>query len=457
MPEKSTILNNNSDNEISNQFSAITNYIHSGDYESAKKNLKKLHVVDLASFIDISSVTILKKSLPLIHDDFKPEILIELSAKSKNYIVNFYGIEKISDLIQKLDVEDAIEVIEEVNEKYRQYLIDHLPSEQRQEILEGFYYPEHSAGRVMEKKFVSLYDNWSVGQAIDFIKKDKNSPEHFHAAIVTDKKHKPVGYILVSSLLKYPRSISIKEIMHSDIKIAKTNTDLEQLSYIFQRYALTIVPVINKTGKLVGAVSIDNIIYIIQEQAEEDILNLSGLQEVDLYESLVNTTKQRFPWLFVNLLTALITALIIENFSETIQKLVTLAVIMPTVASMGGNAGTQTMTVTVRAIANKEISRYHSFKVILKEFLACGLNGFYLSLIGSGVILIIFHKIDLTLVFAMAVILNFFVAGLFGSAIPLFLNFIKHDPAPASGVILTAITDSFGFFIFLFLAKFILL
>lgn len=439
-------------------FEDIKRLIENHQLLEAKQELINLHYADLADFIDNTTHEIHRRIVPMILEDFNPITIIWLSYKSKISLIQILGERQFAEFIDKLDIEDAIEVIDELDHKRREHILGHLPQEKYQQILEGFRYPEYSVGRIMEKKFVALSSSWTIGQAIDSIRKShENIPENFHAAIVVDTKHRPLGNILLSSLLKYPRTTPIKEVMNSDLKVADTTTGQDELSYIFKQYALTIVPVINKFGKLVGTVSINNIVYIIQNQAEEDILHLGGLHEVDIYENLLATAKQRFPWLFINLITAFLTSLIINNFGATIVKLVALASIMPIVASMGGNAGTQTMTVTIRAIANKDIGKKDSFRIILKELLSCGVNGVLLAILGGSLILVLFNDHELSAVFGLAVIINFLIAGLFGSAIPLFFHTFNIDPAPASGVVLTALTDSCGFFIFLGLAQFLLM
>jgi magnesium transporter len=240
--------------------------------------------------------------------------------------------------------------------------------------------------------------------------------------------------------------------MNHDFKVAETTTELSELAFVFKQYALTIVPVTNKQGKLVGSISIDNILYIVQEQTESGFLHLSGVNNSDISYNLLATTKSRFPWLFVNLITACLTSLIVNHFSDTISKLVILATFMPIVVSMGGNAGTQVMAVTVMALSNREITSSSSLRVILKEIYVCSLNGLLLAIIGIIFTYIIFWQLDLSIIFAVAVLFNFAMAGLFGSAIPIFLDNLDIDPATASTVFLSALTDAIGFLTFLLLA-----
>jgi magnesium transporter len=256
-------------------------------------------------------------------------------------------------------------------------------------------------------------------------------------------------------LLKVSRNTRISELMNCEFKSVDTHTELDDLAFIFKQYALTIVPVTNRQGKLVGSISIDNMLYIIEEQTKSEFMHLGGVHNSDIFNNLYATAKHRFPWLFVNLVTACITSMVINQFSDTIAKLITLA-IMPIVASMGGNAGTQAMTVTVRALAGREINNSNTTRVICKEILVCILNGLFLASIGMILIYLLFADISLSVVFASAVTINFMMAGLLGSSIPIILNRFDIDPAAASGVFLTAFTDAIGFFSFLGLAFFFL-
>ena len=302
---------------------------------------------------------------------------------------------------------------------------------------------------------MSFKQHWTVGQAIDYIRRSDINTD-FHAAIVVNSRFRPVGIILLSTLIKNSRSATLEELMEKEFKVAETNTEIDELAFIFKQYALTIVPVTNKQGKLLGSISIDNMIYIIEEQTETEFMNLGGVNNSDIFSNIYASAKHRFPWLFVNLVTACLTSLVINQFSETIVKLVTLATIMPIVASMGGNAGTQTMTVTVRALANREINNANTRRVISKEVLLCMLNGVILATIGILLTYLLFSDVKVSFVFAIAVLINFTIAGLLGSGIPILLNHFDIDPAAASGVFLTAFTDAIGFFSFLSLAYFFL-
>lgn len=432
-------------------FEHLNDLLDNEEFNKAVEIMDALHYADLADFLDNTSQRINKIIIPLLQDKLKPETLVQLNVSSKSIIIQILGISKSAQLISQLDIEDAVEVIVALDKETKRSILQHLKIQKRQQIIEGCTYPENTVGRVIERNFVSLQQDWTVSKAIDFIRQ-KHIEQDFHAAIVIDGKYKPSGIILLSTLLKHQGEEEIRNLMNPDFKITDVLTDLSELSFIFKQYALTIVPVVNKSGKLIGTVSIDSMIYIIEQQTEKDIMSLSGVQTNDTFYNLFYTMKHRFPWLFVNLITACLTSIIINQFSFTISKLITLAAIMPIVASMGGSAGTQAMTVTVRALANKDIHNSNILKVILKEVAVCGFNGTILALIGAVLILVMLYDLNLSIIFAVAVILNFLVAGFFGSAIPITLHYLDIDPATGAGVFVTTTTDSFGFFTFLTLA-----
>jgi magnesium transporter len=447
--EKSTLLDHQDQFEAT--FEQLNDLLNNEEFSKAVEIMSALHYADLANFLDNISQKTNRIIIPLLQDKLKPETLLELNVSSKSSIIQILGISKSAQLISQLDIEDAVEVIVDLDKETKRSILQHLKIQKRQQIIEGCTYPENTVGRVIERNFVSLQQDWTVSDAIDFIR-EKHIEQDFHAAIVVDGKYKPIGIILLSTLLKHQGEEEIRNLMNPDFKITDVLTNLSELSFIFKQYALTIVPVVNKSGKLIGTVSIDNMIYIIEQQTEKDIMLLSGVQTNDTFYNLFYTIKHRFPWLFVNLITACLTSIIINQFSFTISKLITLAAIMPIVASMGGNAGTQVMTVTVRALANKDIHHSNILKVIFKEMAVCGFNGAILALIGATLLLIMLYDLNLSIIFTVAVILNFLIAGLFGSAIPIALHYLDIDPATGSGVFVTTITDSFGFFTFLILA-----
>lgn len=451
---KNTLLDH--EDQFVETFAEVAQLISNNNLQEAANILSSLHYADLADFLDNTNHKIYPKILPLLLDSIQAESLVFLNDSSKQPVIEAIGINKSATLIEELDLEDAIEVIDNIDEEIREEILNHLSAEKKNQIIEGFNYPEETVGRIIEKNFICFYNNWTVGQAIESIK-NYSEEDDFTSAIVVDTKYRPVGNITLSKLLKYPPEKKLTYLLNPDLKVATPLTQISDITFIFKQYALTIVPVVNKNGKLIGAISINSMIYIIEQQAEKDIMQLGGVNSQDTFDNIFNTATHRFPWLFVNLITACITGIIINQFSHTISQIVTIAAIMPIVASMGGNAGTQAMTVTVRAIANKDINQANMLKVIVKEILVCSFNGLALAMIGFLVCMLMFPTLGLGSVFATSIILSFTVAGFLGAVIPISLHKLNIDPATASGVFLTTLTDILGFITFLSLAHIFLI
>jgi magnesium transporter len=444
-----------SSDEINDIFDEIAAAIDVGDKKTVKKHILALHPSDLAHYLDLSTEKHLKFVLQNFPNSLHPNTLIWVNLSTKLKICDQVGLEKISSLIEQLPVEDATEVVQDLDYEIRQNLLQFLSPKKQSQIVERFNYAEHTAGRIMERNFVSFPEDWFIENSLSYLKTNKFSHD-FHAAIITDKRSRPVGYVSLSTLLQHESNIPIKEIMNTDFKICDTDTSLDDLSYIYKQYVLTIVPVVNKSGKVIGSVSIDNMLYIIDQQNEDEILFLGGVYKQDTFGTIMFTVKHRLPWLLTNLITAFITSTIIMQYTDIIQNFAILAAIMPIVQAMGGNCGTQVTTVTVRALSNKEITDSNAFKIILKELIICGLMGFFLAIVASSVHYLIYHNIKISSIFAVAVTVNFLVAGFFGAIIPISFNNIKLDPAIASGVFVTFMTDALGVFVFLTLAYIIL-
>jgi magnesium transporter len=445
-----------SSDEINSIFEEIDRYIDEGEEESIKIHIEKLHPSDVAHYLDLTKDKNLRFVLTHFPENLKPLTLVWVKLSTKLKIYDQVGPQKIAKLIEELPVEDATEVIQDLSIEMQEELLKFVDSKKQLQIIERFSYPEHTAGRIMERNFISFLEDWTVEQAINELKNNKFQHD-FHAIIVNDKRGRPVGYIILSSLLRHDAETCIKEIMNTDFKIADTDTSLDELSYIYKQYALTIVPVINKTGKVIGSVSIDNMLYIIDQQNEDEILLLGGVYKQDTFGSILFTVKHRLPWLLTNLVTAFITSTIIMQYTDIIQNFAILAAIMPIVQAMGGNCGTQVTTVTVRALSNKEITDSNSFKIIFKELLICGFMGLSLAFIAATMHYLLYQDARISFIFAVAVTINFLVAGFFGAIIPISFNNIDLDPAIASGVFVTFMTDALGVFVFLTLSYMILL
>ena len=420
--------------------------------------IKDLHNADIAEIIqnldDDSRLEFIKR----IKENFDPEILTYLNESIREEIVELLDIKQLATNASELDVDDAVDVIEDLEESDQEAFLDNLPESERKLIEEGLNYPEDSAGRLMQRKFVSVSDEWNVGEAIDFLRTNtKELPEDFYEIYLTSNDNKISGIVPLGRLMSSNRIIKLENIKHKITRTVNVFTDQEEVAYQFNKYALVSAPVVNEDNVIIGSVTVDDVVDVIEEEREEDILKLGGVGQADIYDAVIDTTKSRFSWLLVNLLTAIIASIVIGFFQASIEKVVALAVLMPIVASMGGNAGTQTLTVSVRALAMKELTAANAFKIVTKETFVGGINGFIFALIIGLLSAYWFEDTLLGFVIALAMILNLIIAGLAGTLIPLTLNKFNIDPALASGVILTTITDVFGFLSFLGLATIVII
>jgi magnesium transporter len=432
---------------------AINQAFEQGDDKLLKSIITSIHYADLADYINFAKYEQRQKIIELLDDKINPEILLEFDIDVLRSLIEILGKKKFAQLVNKLDVDYAIGLLDDLTEDERDEILSYIPLISRRNLKKGLEYPKNSAGILMDTNFVAIQEDSNVGDVLDYLSGNNKLPEDLDEIFVVDKNLTPVGSVFIGQLIRNKKDVPIKNIMHKELQPVSTNLDQEEVSYIFRHYDLNSVPVVNKSKKMVGVIYLDQILDVVEEEVEEDIMKLGGVNILDIYSAFFKTATQRFPWLFFNLLTACFTSIMINLFDNTIQKIVTLAAIMPIVASMGGNAGTQTVTVAVRAIANKDITPANAWRVILKEIYACALNGILLGVLGAIILLFIYQDVNLCFVFALAVAINFTVAGFLGSIIPITLNKIGADPAIASSVLLTFLTDIIGFCLFLGLAS----
>jgi len=321
---------------------------------------------------------------------------------------------------------------------------------------EGLSYPEDSAARIMQREFTAVPSNWTVGQTIDYLRENKELPKEFLEIFIIDNDFKPIGTVPSSRVLRTPRDSKMNSIMRKVPVLISANMDKEEVGHTFESYNLVSAGVVNKNNKLVGMITADDVVTVVQEEAEEDVLRLAGVGDEEITDSVVIKTKRRFNWLLLNLFTALIATWVISRFGATIEQMVALAFLMPIVASMGGNAGMQTLAVTIRAIAKKELSSGNFFTVVTKEFIIGVLNGIIFAIITGVIVQFWFKEINLSILIAVSMVLNMIVAGLFGILVPVSLKKFNIDPAIASSVFVTTITDVIGFLSFLGIGSYFL-
>ena len=408
--------------------------------------LHKLPSDDRQSLVDNDEIDIDPLVFSYLDEDVQRATLSKMSAQ------------QVADILSELDSDDALELIENLDPVFQKDIIIKLSAKTRIAIEEGLTFPEDSAGRLMQREYVAVPQFWTVGKVIDYLRAvSEELPKEFYDIIVIDPLYHVVGEIPLDRIVRSKRTEKIENLTLDDLHIIPATMDQEEAALIFRREGLNSAPVVDADNRLIGVITFDDIIDVIDEEAEEDIMKLAGVEGSDFYQAILSTTKSRFRWLFLNLITAIMASIVISFFGATIEQIVALAVLMPIVASMGGNAGTQALTVAVRALATKELSGANTLRVIGKETLVGFLNGVGFAIIMGFIAAFWFDNDMLGFVIAAAMVINLIFAGLFGAAIPIFLNKIGSDPALSSTVLLTTITDIVGFFGFLGLASIFLI
>ena len=439
------------------QLEKIRDNIRSKNIEFLKNNVLNLHHADIADIFEILAEEDRKLLAVCLENSLPAEVLASIDEQVLSEILDNYKPGILGDLIGKLDTDEAVYVIENIDIDRREALIKQIPSAERKLIRQALEFPEMSAGRLMQRDYVAVPKYWNVGQVIDYLRGSVKVPDQFYSIFIVDPKHVPVGTVPLHRIMRNNRNIVLTDIMIDDPVVVKVNTDQEDIAYLFEKYDLTSAPVVNARNRLIGMITVDDVVEVIQEEAEEDMLKLAGVSgDTDLYMAAWKTARSRFSWLFINLLTAILASISIGFFEGTIKQIVALAVLMPIVASMGGNAGTQTLTVAVRAIATRELNPSNSLRVFGKEILVGLINGIVFAVIVGLVAALWFGEHGLGIVIALAMMFNLLVAGFFGASIPIMLQKLKVDPALGASILLTTVTDVVGFFVFLGLAQLML-
>ena len=436
--------------EFNKEFIKVVNEkIKSQDTDFLAKSLKELLPADSADIIENLSSENRSKLIELEGFNIDPEIFVELNESIQTEIFLLLSVESIASLLKKLESDNALKIFENLDKSKKETVLNRLPPKDRFLLEEGLSYPEDTAARIMQREFTAIPSNWSVGQTIDYLRENKDLPDEFLEIFIVDSDFKPIGTVPSSKVLRTARETKMDSIMREMQVLIPVNMDQEEVGHTFENYNLTSAGVVDKNNKLVGMITSDDILTVVKEEAEEDILRLAGVGDEEITDSILRKTKRRFNWLLLNLLTALLATWVISKFGATIEQMIALAFLMPIVASMGGNAGMQTLAVTVRAIATKELSSENFTKIVSKEFVIGILNGIIFAIITGIIVQLWFREINLTIIIAASMIVNMIVAGLFGILVPVSLKKFDIDPAIASSVFVTTITDVIGFLSFL--------
>ncbi len=434
--------------------STFTQNIESGNIEFINQTLKDLHEADVANLIENLNPDTRNKLIEIESFNIDPEIFIELNESIQSEVLQLLSIDSLIKIIKRLESDNAIKILENLSKEVKEKVLEKLPPKDKFLLQEGLSYPEDSAARIMQREFTAVPSNWTVGQTIDYLREDKDLPEEFLEIFIVDNDFKPIGTVPSSRVLRTSRDLKMNSIMREMPVLISVNMDKEEVGLTFENYNLVSAGVVNKENKLVGMITADDVVTVVQEEAEEDALRLAGVGDEEITDSVMLKTKRRFNWLLLNLFTALLATWVISFFGASIEQMVALAFLMPIVASMGGNAGMQTLAVTIRAIATKELSKSNFNRVVGKEFLIGILNGIIFAIITAIIVQLWFKELNLSLLIGISMILNMIVAGLFGILVPVSLKKLNIDPALASSVFVTTITDVIGFLSFLGLGSF---
>ncbi len=434
--------------------SIFSDKIKSSDIKFINQTLGDLHPSDVANLIENLSYETRAKLIEIEEFDIEPEIFVEINESIQTEILQLLSSDSIAKIIKRLESDNAISIIENLNQEKKNSVLDKLPPKDRFLLEEGLSYPEDSAARIMQREFTAVPSDWSVGQTIDYLRESKDLPDEFLEIFIVYNDFKTIGMVPSSRVLRTPREKKMKSIMREMPVLISVNMDKEEVGHTFENYNLVSAGVVNKNNKLVGMITADDVVTVVQEEAEEDVLRLAGVGDEEITDSVIIKTKRRFNWLLLNLFTALLATWVISLFGASIEQMVALAFLMPIVASMGGNAGMQTLAVTIRAIATKELSSGNFNKIVGKEFLIGILNGIIFAIITAIIVQLWFQEYKLSLLIGISMVLNMIVAGLFGILVPVSLKKVNIDPALASSVFVTTITDVIGFLSFLGLGSF---
>ncbi len=431
---------------------AVLDAVEAGDVAAAHALVDPLHPADLADLFELTPGDERADLAAALADRLDADVFAEMNDYVREDLIDALSARQVADIASELDTDDAVAIIEDLDAEDQREVLRAMDADDRAAIEEALSYPEESAGRLMQRELAAVPEHWTVGDTIDYLRRAEELTTDFWEVYVVDAAHHPVGTCALSWILRTSRQVPVAEVMKREQTLIPVDMDQEEVALRFQKYALISAAVVDGAGRLVGMITVDDVVHIIQQEAGEDALKLSGVGDGDINEPLMSTIRSRMWWLFINLWTAILAAAVVALFQGTIERLVTLAVLMGIVNGMGGNAATQTMAVTVRALATNQLTSSNTWRMIGREWWIASANGLGLGVLMAIGCQLVYHDFWLSVVLFLAMVLNSLNAGLSGVLIPITLDRFRIDPAVTSTVFVTTMTDVVGFFVFLGLA-----
>lgn len=437
---------------------AILSAVDKGDLPRLERLFQPLHAADIADLLEQIGTSERRALIALWPAAIDGDVLSEIDDAIREDVVSELPHEQLAEAVRELDTDDVVDILEDLEEPEQAVILDALEDADRAAVEQAMSYPEYSAGRLMQREVVAAPGDWTVGRMVDHLRTVDWLPDQFYHVVLVDPRMKPTGYVTLGRILSAQRSVLLRDIVEDSFRTVKATDPEADVAYIFNQYHLISCPVVDESGRLVGVITIDDAMNVLDEEHEEDMLRLAGVgDESSVSDNSLQTARQRLPWLVVNLFTASLSALVISQFENVIATLVTLAALMPIVASTGGIAGTQSLAVAVRSLATRDLTSANARRVVLRELGAGLLNGGALAAILAIAAYLVFGDIRLGIVLALAMICNQVVAALGGVLVPLGMSKLKLDPALASGTFVTTLTDVMGYLAFLGFAAMLLL
>ncbi|MBK8439991.1 MAG: magnesium transporter [Rhodobacter sp.] len=437
---------------------AVLSAVEAGDAAGVDALLEPLHAADIADILEQIGASDRAALLALWHGGIDGDVLSELDESIREEVIGALPETVVAEAMRELETDDLVDILEDLEAPAQGKILDALEDADRVAVEQALAYPEYSAGRLMQREVVVAPEHWTVGEAIDFLRGADELPYQFYHVILTDPRMHPTGYVTLGRILSSARKVKLCDIVEDGFRTVEATEEEADVAYIFNQYHMISCPVVDDAGRLVGVITIDDAMNVLDEEHEEDMLRMAGVgDESSISDRVLETTRLRLPWLFVNLLTAILASLVISQFEDVIVKVVALAVLMPIVASMGGNAATQSLTVAVRALSTRDLTGANVSRVIWRETAVGLLNGVFFAVVMGLVSAFWFQDPSLGLVIAAAMVVNLVVAGMAGILVPVMMERAGVDPALASGTFVTTVTDVVGFFVFLGLAGLVFL